>query len=314
MNGIPLDTHCHLLPGPALDGVAGAQLDAATGQLRVDGHAIGMPALYSPQALIGWLDEQRIEKAWVSAPPPAYRADLDRSTAAIWNDALHGALKDMVAPYSGRLSTMRLLPIEHPSLAAEIVAATPKKEKLFTLSTGGRGLAISGRDWEPLWQALSEHSAIVLMHPGEGGDSRLAPYYLSNLLGNPVETSIAVAQLVFSGVARRHPGISWLLAHAGGATAMLAARWQKGYTTSRPGVDLAQEEPLAALKRFTVDWIAHSPDGLRLAAGVFGEDRIVYGSDWPFPMGTMDPQETLSKWPPEQRALLMDNTRRFLGS
>ena len=314
MNGITLDPHCHLLPGPALDGVAGTQWDAAAGRLWVDGHAIGMPALYSPQALIEWLDQQRIDKAWVSAPPPVYRADLDRSTAAIWNDALHGALKDLIAPYSDRLSAMRLLPIEHPSLAAEIVAATPPEEKLFTVSTGGAGLIISEQAWEPFWQALSERGATVLMHPGDGGDARLAPFYLSNLLGNPVETSIAVAQLVFSGVVGRYPGIRWLLAHAGGATAMLAARWQQGYATSRPGVDLAQEEPLAALKRFTVDWITHSPDGLRLAAGVFGEDRIVYGSDWPFPMGTMDPQNALSKLPTEERARLLDNTRRLTGS
>ena len=314
MNGISLDPHCHVWPGPALDGVAGAQWDAASGKLRIDGHAVGMPALYSPQALIDWLDEQRIDKAWVSAPPPAYRADLDRSTAAIWSDSLHDALNDMVAPHADRLSTMRLLPIEHPALAVEIVSATPAGAKLFTLSTGGPGLVISGQAWEPLWQVLSERGATVLMHPGDGGDARLAPFYLSNLLGNPVETSIAVAHLVFSGAVSRCPGIRWLLAHAGGATAMLAARWQQGYVASRPGVDLAKEEPLVALKRFTVDWITHSPEGLKLAAGVFGEDRIIYGSDWPFPMGTMEPQEALSKLPAGDRARLLDNTRKFMGT
>ena len=311
MYTISLDPHCHLLPGPALHGVAGARWDATAGKLVIDGHAIGMPSLYSPEALIKWLDQNHIKNAWVSAPPPLYRAGLDPSTAAVWNDAVHNGLCELISPYADRLAVMRLLPIEHPALAAEIVRASPLQDKLFTLSAGEAGLLISGADWEPLWEVLDGRGATVLMHPGEGGDTRLAPYYLGNLLGNPVETSIAVAHLVFSGVVARRPAIRWLLAHAGGATAMLAARWQQGYSTSRPGVDLSQEQPLVALKRFTVDWITHSPEGLTLAAAVFGKDKVIYGSDWPFPMGTLDPQAMLSQLSATEVSQLLDNTDSF---
>ena len=119
---IALDVHAHLAPIdlPRLAGIEGVQWSAEHGRLKVDGHAIGIDALYSPQALISWMDEQGVEQAWVSIPPPLYRAHLAEDAARAWCAYLNGALEETCARYGGRLAPLRHLPFEHPALAREI--------------------------------------------------------------------------------------------------------------------------------------------------------------------------------------------------
>src|SRR4029077_7381654 len=123
----------------------------------------------------------------------------------------------------------------------------------------------------------------VLVHPVDAPDARLARYRLTHLLGFPYETALAAACLVFGGVLARHPGVRFCLAHAGGATAALAGRWQHGYDVRRPGIGELELEPREALRRVAVDSVAHSPEVLALARTTFGE--VLTGSDWPYPLG-----------------------------
>ena len=85
----------------------------------------------------------------------------------------------------------------------------------------------------------------------------------------------------------------------------IAGRLRRGFETARPGVDTALAPPAALLRRFLVDCIAHDPALIALAAKVFGPDRIVFGSDWPFPMGLPDPQAQLATLAPELREAIL---------
>ena len=116
-----------------------------------------------------------------------------------------------------------------------------------------------------------------------------------NLVGNPYETAVAAAHLVLGGVCERFARIRFCLAHAGGALPMLAGRLQHGYATDRPGIDKTLAPPTEILRRFLVDCIAHDPKALELAAAVVGERHVLFGSDWPFPMGLPDPHAQREK-------------------
>ncbi len=298
---IALDVHAHLIPADTerLAGLAGVTFDGDA--MTIDGARVGIKALFQPDALIGWMDQRGVARALVSAPPPTYRQHLDAAGAAGWCAYLNDGLAAVCARWPDRLQPLFHVPVEHAELAVAIVGACPDGAG-FSLAAGGdTAVCFSDAALDPLWQALDARAAFVFLHPGHCADERQGRFYLENLLGNPCETAVAVGHLVFGGVLVRHPRIRFCLAHAGGVTAMVAGRWQQGFDTARPGVDPGLPPPRAQLRRFTIDTIAHDPAALALAAAVFGPENLRFGSDWPFPMGLLDPGRQL---PPDVLARL----------
>ncbi len=265
-----VDLHAHLAP----------RLPAGTPEPRVP------PELHRPEALLEHLEGLGLERAVLSIPPPFYRQELASDDAAAWVSAVNDGLRELVAD-EPRFSALAYLPLEHPALArSEIDRVEGQGFAGFTASAGGRSASLADPELEPLWGALDERGAALLLHPGEPPDPRLEPMYLSNLLGNPFETTLAAAQLIFGDVPARFPRMRVVLAHGGGAVAALVGRWQRGVDTERPGLGPLTEGPLQALKRFYVDSITHHPEVTELVRRVIGADRVVFGSDWPFPMGS----------------------------
>ncbi|MBR0751297.1 amidohydrolase family protein [Bradyrhizobium jicamae] len=318
MTPIPLDIHTHQVPidVDALAELEGVSWDAAANALLVDGHKIGIRSLFQPDALIAWLDTSGIAKAWISAPPPLYRQQLAEQDAARWVQYVNQGLAAIARRHTGRLTALPHLPIEHPNLAADIaVREIADGGRRFSAPSGGPGCMLSDPRYDALWHALNGAGAFVLVHPGECDDARLQPFYLSNLLGNPYETTVAIAHLVFGGVTARYPDITFCFAHGGGAAAMLAGRFEQGFRTDRPGIDTALPSPRTALRNLTVDCVIHDSDALRLAQTVFGPDRILFGSDWPFPMGLMRPHEQLASLSKTERERILGaNAARFSGN
>jgi aminocarboxymuconate-semialdehyde decarboxylase len=308
---IALDVHAHLVP-VALDALAaieGVTWDAERALLNVDGHSVGIPALYQPEALLAWMERHRVEKAWVSIPPPLYRQQLDADASRRWVDYLNDGLARLCAEHPQRLAPLFHLPVEHPGLAGSIARErTARGARGFSMAAGGSGTPVySDPALDPLWSALAAADCFVFIHPGACCDGRLKAFYLENLVGNPYETSVAAAHLIFGGVCERFPRVRFCLAHGGGATGMLAARMQHGFATGRAGIDTTREPPERVLRRFHVDSVVHDNEALAFVARTFGPDRVLFGSDWPFPMGVLDPARLEGLEEPLRRRLLWDN-------
>lgn len=281
----------------------------------VDGPRRGPERLYDPDALVADLDRLDLDAAVVSIPPPFFRQELDAAGAAAWvreaNEGLLRAIGDR-----DRLLALAYLPLEHPGVAAGEYARVRADERFAGVvgSAGGGSASMADPALEPLWSALSADRRLVLLHPGASPDPRLEAFYLHNLLGNPVETAVAVGQLVFGDVLRRHPGMRVVLVHCGGAVPGLVGRWQRGFDTSRPGVSTDAEPPREAVRRLWTDCLAHDPALVDHAAETFGEDHLLLGSDWPFPMGTDDPAGQIAhRGEAFVRRVAVDNARAALG-
>lgn len=289
---ITLDVHAHLVPvvPERLAALPGVQWQAAPPRLTLDGHAVGMADIYYPERLLRWMDEHAVERALVSVPPPLYRQRLDEAAAEAWAVYLNDGLLAIAAAHADRLQALLHLPLEHPTLALRL------QQRYFGSAAAGVALAAGGDPrivfsdpaLMPLWEALDAQGAFAFLHPGSCADGRLAAFYLENLLGNPLETGVAAAHLVMAGVPQRFPRLRICLAHAGGAFTGLVGRLERGFETRRPGVDMQLERPLQAARRLYADCIAHHPGALRLAQDIFGPDHVLFGSDWPFPMGLPD--------------------------
>jgi aminocarboxymuconate-semialdehyde decarboxylase len=296
---ISLDIHAHLAPimPERLKAMDAVEWNATDMRLILDGgHAIAIKSLFQPDALIEWMDENGIEQSWVSIPPPLYRQTLDFDQARQWVGYINDGLEIICDANRARLSPLCHLPIEHPAIAQEIAAACIARGiTRFSAAAGGKNRHVfSAPSYDGLWETLNGNECFLFLHPGSCGDARLASFYLENLLGNPHETSVAVAHLIFGGVCERYQRIQFCLAHGGGTAAMLVGRFQHGFETGRSGVDTSRIAPRDILKRFMVDSILHDPDAVALAAHVFGHDHVLFGSDWPFPMGLITPHQQLS--------------------
>ena len=162
------------------------------------------------------------------------------------------------------------------------------------------------------WAAAEETQALVFVHPSSRGFALpvMDEHYLWNTVGNPLETTIAAAHLLAAGVLDEHPRLKVLLAHGGGALPALRGRLAREQQIHPPGRDVR-----AALQRFLVDTVVHDVEVLRGLVDLFGPDRVLLGSDYPFDMGTDEPAEIVRalRLPPEHEAsILGGNALRLL--
>jgi aminocarboxymuconate-semialdehyde decarboxylase len=255
----------------------------------------GPPTLHRPDLLLEFLAGRDLDRAVVSIPPPFFRQELDADAASGWVRRVNDGLA-AVAGESEKLLPLAYLPLEHPELA--IAEGRRLREEGgwagYCAAAGGRSVSLADEALAPLWRALDEDAALLLLHPGTSPDRRLDEFYLHNLLGNPVETAVAAAQLVFGDILPTHPRMRVLLVHCGGCVPDLVPRWDHGVAADRPGLRPLAEPPSTAVRRFYVDCLVHDPGAVDRAVEVFGEDKLLLGSDWPFPMGTKDPASLIA--------------------
>ena len=247
---------------------------------------------------------------------PHVPQDLAGAIVAFQNDAV----LEVAAASESRLSVLASLPMQAPAAAAaEITRLAPNPlVRGVTMECRPGGREVDDPEFEVVWSALEAANLPVQMHPYQEDDTRLPRLggnYLSNLIGNPFDTTIAIARLIFSGVPDRHPDLRWCFVHAGGSAPHLIGRWDHGWR-SRPGVGAAIErEPSSYLSAFYFDMIAHSDRSLRLVADVVGWDKIVIGTDFPFEMGIADPRSEIARLglsPHDEASVLSGNAERFL--
>lgn len=270
-------------------------------ELRIasmDDSAVAIQALSLTQPMVYWPDEA-----------------LSERLAAVFNDALAAAHE----AYPTRLIGLATLPMQKPELALK------ELDRVAGLS-GIRGVYMATRILErelsaqelfPVYERLEDLRLPVFLHPlNVIGRERLDPFFLHNLLGNPFDTAVAAAHLIFGGVLDRFPGLQVVLPHAGGALPFLIGRLHHGWRV-RPECRHLERGPLSYLRRFHYDTVSHSLEALSYLVGLVGPDRIMLGSDFCFDMGVERPVESvaaLASLSKDERQLILGlNACRLLG-
>ena len=295
-----IDIHTHILTQEtaALLRQAGAKVtitpdDAESAALDVGG------VVYRPFPTGGFdiarrlqdMDATGVDVHVLSATPQTYlykqEAALGATTSAIQNDQI----AKHIAAHPTRFMGIATLPMQDPQLAAdELTRAMSKlglRGAMFASNILGKNL--DDPSFEPLWAAAEELGAFMFVHPNNvAGAERLKSYYLVNLIGNPLDTTIAAACLVFGGVMDRHPRLKVCLAHAGGFMPYQAGRWIHGWRVRPEPKKNIPQEPATIVGRFLYDTIAHSDESLAFLIERAGAAQVMLGSDYPYDMAMMD--------------------------
>jgi aminocarboxymuconate-semialdehyde decarboxylase len=196
-----------------------------------------------------------------------------------------------------RFVGLAMVPMQAPALAVkemERAAKLPGMRGLY-VATNMNGADLDEKRFWDVYAKAEELGWTMFLHPLDTiGRERTTRYYLKNLIGNPYDTGVAVAHLIFGGVLDAFPKLEVNLPHAGGTFPGLVGRWDHG-TKVRPELKHMKRLPSEYLRRFTYDTIGHDDQiNLNLVRQV-GADRVVLGSDYCFDMGLTDPVGTVER-------------------
>jgi aminocarboxymuconate-semialdehyde decarboxylase len=247
----------------------------------------------SPQSLvmggdrIRAMDDQGIDMAALSINPYWYKAERDVAQAVI--KLQNEKLAELCASKPERFVAFASVALQHPDLAAQQLEEGVKKLGLRGAAIGGSvfGEELSDPKFHPFWAKAEELGCLVFIHPRgiEDLDKRLKGNGgLNNVIGNPIETTIALSHLIFEGTLDRFPGLKICAAHGGGYLPSYPARSDAGCVTfpDRCTVPL-KKKPTEYLKQLYYDTIVFTPEALRHLAAEVGSGQIVMGTDYPFP-------------------------------
>jgi len=301
MNAPPtLDVHTHVLTEETM-GIIRKEvpklaprltaIDADFAVLEIAGTS------YRPFPRGGWDIERRladmadaeVDVQILSASPQTYLYGEEPAVTAACTAIQNDQIAKLVAARPDRFLGIATLPMQAPEQAAAELRRAVRSLGLRGAMIGSNveGRNLDHPELEPVWAAACELDVVLLIHPvNVGAAERLRSYYLSNLIGNPLDTTIAAACLVFGGVLERHPKLKILLVHGGGFVPYQAARWVHGWKVRpEPKVNL-QASPEPWIERFYYDTILHSTEKLEFLIGSAGPKRVLLGSDYPYDMGT----------------------------
>jgi aminocarboxymuconate-semialdehyde decarboxylase len=294
-----VDTHAHWYPADWLklferDGPAeGAKLErTASGYtIRTDRIVNAFTEQFVDLELrLDGMHRQRVDVHAMSLTAPmVYWASpgFGLALAQAYNDSAAAAH----ARHPDRFVGLAMLPMQAPELALEELERAAKLPGMrgMYLATHVNNTELDDRRFWNIYAKAEELGWPVFLHPIDTiGRERTTRYYLKNLLGNPYDTGVAAASLIFGGVLDAFPKLEVNLPHAGGTFPWLIGRLDHG-TKVRPELKHMKQLPSAYLRRFTYDTIGHNDQINFNLIRLVGADRVVLGSDYCFDMGLTDP-------------------------
>jgi aminocarboxymuconate-semialdehyde decarboxylase len=301
--------------GGRLAAAMGAEALAANAELL----AGWVPRLVDADDRLAVMDGMGVDVQAVSPSPGDYHYWADAARAADIVAAVNEGVAALCARHPDRLVGLGSVALQHPASAADQL-----RHAVGVLGLAGAivGTHAGGRDfsevaYEPLWAAAEETGAVLFLHPWECTlGERLARAYLSNVVGNPTETTLALSHLIFGGVLDRFPGLRVVAAHGGGYLPFSPARADHAHRVRADSRGCA-EPPSTYLRRLWFDSVVHDPGLLGHLIANVGADRVVLGTDYPFDMGQDDPLGLLDAVPdlaPDARAAIAGgNAAALLG-
>lgn len=234
---------------------------------------------------------------------------------------LNDHIASVCAEHPERFVGLATVPMQDTNLAIKELTRAVKELGLKGVQIGSHvnDLNLSDAAIFPFFEAAAELGAAVFVHPWDMmGQERMGKYWLPWLVGMPAEVSLAICSMIFGGVFEKLPKLRVAFAHGGGAFPITVGRITHGYE-SRPdlcAVDNAHS-PRHYLGKFFVDSLVHDQAALEYIVKLFGEDSVVLGSDYPFPLGEQNPgamvEGTSSFTAGTRDKIFYKNAQRFLG-
>jgi len=304
-----IDLHNHVIPLTIIEAIErdpkrfGTHIEIRDGKRFFNSHGRMTELLaefYDSEAKIEWMDRKGIDIAGISVGPPVYfynlPADAGLEAARLNNDGI----AQMVAKYPARLRGMATLPMQNPDAAITELERVVKEYqfKAVEIATSVEGAPLADPKFRKLLKTIEQLGCFIFAHPyqclAQGG---MDDYYLRNFVGFPLDTTLMIAHLMFSGALDELKKLRILCAHGGGFMPYQLGRFIHGFNVRPEPKQNTKTSPRELFKRFYFDALIHDAQAARYLIDKVGADRVVIGTDHPFDMGPDDPMAAIDAIP-----------------
>jgi len=239
-----------------------------------------------------WMDRNGIDHQLVGGWLDSFGYELSANEGLAWSRYYNECLRDELREET-RFTPLATVPLQHGGLAAEVLVEALEQGfggvMIGTLPNGVGG-NLDDPSLDPFWQAASDLRAAVFMHPMFlCGEPRLADYDLVNAIGRLADASIAVSRLLFSGHLLRFAGMKFVLSHGGAALPYALGRLARNHQIAQG----KYADPRKGFAAMYFDSCVFDADALEYLAKKAAPQRIMLGSDQPFPIGDPEPMKVV---------------------
>jgi aminocarboxymuconate-semialdehyde decarboxylase len=292
-----IDVHNHFYPPEYLDA-----LRSGKSVVQVTTDAKGNPHIHYPGdynvAVAGHrdiayrhdvLEKEGVDTQIITLTTPGTHVESPEY-AAYLSALVNDAFAKIIAERRPRFAALATLPLNDPTASLRELRRSMEQLRFpgAMLFSNVNGVALADQRFWPLYEYADATGAVLHIHPTSPvGVEAMTQYWLMPLVGFLMDTTLAAAHLVFSGVAERFPRIQWVLGHLGGAIPYLAERLDRGYHAFSECRANISRPPSEYLKTWHYDTVNFDPSALQLAIGFAGAERILAGSDYPHQIGSI---------------------------
>jgi aminocarboxymuconate-semialdehyde decarboxylase len=291
---------------------------AVTKEINNEFYRLARAKYTDPATRVADMDAMGIDVQLVALTPFHYfywaDADLAPRVAALQNETIARTVEFD----SSRLVGVGTLPLAHPDAAvAEVRRVADLGFPAVEIGADVHSSELDDPALGPVWSALEEGGLVVILHPaGFTEAKRLTDYYLVNVIGMPLSTTLAVTRLILAGVFERHPDLRMVLVHGGGFLPFYWARTDHAFRHRPEMRNHIDRLPSEYLHDLYFDLTVFDPGMVETLADRFGADHLLLGTDYPFDMGETDPLALLAQTNlgEEDRSLVAgENASRLFG-
>ena len=299
-----IDVHAHYVPIECMGEVKG-----------LDGHVYGMriaqegseevaythnsrniafetEQIHSIERRLVDMEAQLVDMQVLSVPPFFFFYAFDPAQSLQLCRKLNDAFAETASKYPNRFVALANLPMQEPQMAARELERSVRELGLrgAEICSNINGKNLDDKSFAAFYAKVEELDVPVFIHPSNVlGGERLRGYYLQNIVGNPSETAVAAARLIFGGVLKEFPKLKFYLAHGGGSCPFIRGRWDHGWQVRPEARAQIDRPPSEYFKLLRFDSIVHSVPALNYLIESVGVGRVMMGSDYPFDMGDQNP-------------------------
>ena len=299
-----VDMHCHYLNNAAAAQAAPLKpfekepsivyANAQTRAINMDQMKVRGPKLSNIDVRLSDMDRMGIDVQAISPAPAQYYYYAEPAFGLELAKKINDDIAGIAASHPKRFVGLGSVPLQNAELATSELVRCVKELDLrgVEIGTNVNGVDLADRHLglDKFFAKAEELGVLVFLHPmGFTHADRMTDYYFNNIIGNPLESTLAVAHLIFGGVLDRFPRLKFCVAHGGGYMAHAYARMDHGWKVRPDAQTAIKKRPSSYLKKFYFDTVTFDAELLSSLIGKFGANRVMMGSDYPFDMGDENP-------------------------